>query len=228
MYFLNLPCVDVAHGYIFSKLRRTYVFWNNLFRHQDLSDVAHAYWQHEGEGLPLTDLLLKLHPFLQPTIYYFDVKASDKQLDFKTHLVLKQQDVESYPVRLQTAYANNQAASVQKPVEFIASDISLCTHHNLIMADDDWFEIEANQEAKAEFSQRFRQPVTIKGLEIRADNLASYQIKWQGSVDGGQSWMQDWVDDYQQLPAVTAVRLKVKFKAGKKRTSVSWFQIKQD
>lgn len=223
MYFLNMPCVDVAHGYIFSKLRKTYVFWNNLFRYKDLSNVAHAYWQHEGEGLPLTDWLLKIHPFLKPTVYYLDVADGDEQLNLKTHLVLKQIDVDSYPIQLKTSY---QAGSQPNKTEFIASDISLRTQQNLIMSNDDWFQIRAGQIARAEFSQRFRQPTKIEGIDIVADNLVDYQVKWKGSTDYGQTWTKNWVADCQQLPVLTAVRLKVKYSAGQHLAKIKQFKLK--
>ncbi len=216
VYFLNMPCVDSAHGWFgsnFALLREL----GKTTAKTPRSPIRKWYMKYEEQGPALFDMFYKTiwGRFIgRSAVYYIDFIPGQKEIKVITRWLAGNKDVEQYPIKL------NNKVKINKSVDFIGSDLSIQTKNNLSISRDDWFTIPADQTGQGEFSQRFKESSLIKGIKVNAVNLAEHNVKWKGTKDYGKSWSKDWLKDPLKLGKVNAVKLKIKFKAGSKKARI--------
>lgn len=239
-YFLNMPCVDTAHGWLSGRstfLRRasskSYLNWHSLFRK--------LYFKLETRGPPLWDWLLKspLKSLLgRSAVYAADVQQGSQHLTIFTRWLEKNRDDRHYQIKLPHPVQlkqRGQAAAKQKRLrqntqsrykqsggpasgsnlcpQLLASDLSLRDHHNIEITPHDWFKVAAGQQAIVHLSQQFTQPVDVNDVKIKAIGLADYQLWVKGSYNQGLTWSPTWCSNYRVLKQVDAVQLKLQLQA---------------
>ena len=216
--FLNMPCVDTAHGWIGSNFALLRELGKSTARARK-SPFRKLYMQVEEKGPPFFDILYRSrvnNVLGRAAIYYVDLVPGQDQVTVTTRWLRKGRDVEEYPLRL-----HRPVEPADEGMTLLASDLSVRTKENLLIPRDDWFLLPANERGSAAFSQRFPEPVSIEGLEIEATNLADASVRWKGSQDGGQTWDEDWQTDPQELGRVDAVLLEMELRAGDEPASIA-------
>lgn len=222
-YFLNMACVDTAHGWIgsnFALLRKL----GKTTAKAKKSPFRWLYIQLEEVGLPIFDILYtsKIHYILgRPAVYYFDVLPGEKSLTIHTRWLGKNKDTEKYPISL-----NSQINLDQPKPKIISSDLSLRKKHNLIITRDMWFSIPADQSGRGEFSQYFPKKRKLTAIEIKAKSLEKYICLWQGSTDGGKTWSKKWHKNPQDLGEINAVKIKIDFTAASSPAEIKNILVK--
>ncbi|MFW6143890.1 MAG: metallophosphoesterase family protein [Patescibacteria group bacterium] len=216
-YFLNMPCVDTAHGWVGSN----FALFRKLGKATAKSKRSPFRWlyiQLEEKGLPIFDILYtsKIHCILgRPAVYYFDINPGDESIEIITRWVGKNKDTEKYNVSL-----TNKVKLPNPKAEIIAADLSLRNKDNLQITQNSWFEVPAREIGGGIFSQRFPKKRKIKNARIKAENLKSFDLTWQGSKNKGQTWNNNWENNPTNLGKINAVKLQAKFKAGEKPLKV--------
>lgn len=211
VYFLNMPCLDTAHGWFGSNFPflRTLETKTAKARHSPLRCL---YVKLEEKGPRIFDLIYKSkvnNIIGRPAVYYFDIVPGTKKVKIVTRWIGKNKDMEEYDVCLELP------AKVSTPeAEIIAFDLSIRSKDNLQITRDNWFEIPAGEKGEGVFSKGFTGMTEIKGVEVEARNLKNYSVLWQGSRDKGVTWTEEWVGDPSALGKVNAVKVKIKFTAG--------------
>jgi len=209
-YFLNMPCVDVAHGWagdlipkwvlrIFA--RNSFKSWGTFF--------AKFYFKNERFGPPLWDWFSKTKfrkKLKSSAIYYLDIYPNKKELKIITHRINDFKDVETYPLQLK--YKSKLSS---KNLKLLSSDLSLIHKKNLTIGKHNWFKVKKGKTGFGEFSKSFTKPTRIKGVKVIGKNLGKYQIKYQASKDNGKTWNKTWIKDPQKLGKINAIKLKIKF-----------------
>lgn len=216
-YFLNMPCVDVAHGWLsgrvppwFLRFDDSYKNWRSLNRRTVM--VLDSF------GLRFFDWLtkIKIITFLgRSAIYYADLVEGEKSLDIKTHCLENNSTVESYKVKL-----NKKTVLARKHFEIVDSDLSLRTKKNLSISRKGWFKILGNSNASAEFSKVFPKPTRITGINIEAFGKIDYKCLWKGSKNRGRTWTEKWQANPQTMGKINAVFFKVDFLPNNRKTVV--------
>ncbi len=215
-YFLNMPCVDTAHGWIgsnFALLRKL----GEATAKAQRSPFRWLYIQLEEKGPPIFDILYtsKIHYILgRPAVYYFDIAPGQDNVEVITRWLGKNKDTENYSVLLR-----NKTKIDNGKANIICSDLSLRTKKNLNITQNSWFELSAGQRGVGEFSKRFPEKRGIKGIKIDAKDLKNYSVRWQGSKNNGKTWT-EWTDDPTELGEINAVNLKIKFESGNNSTKI--------
>ncbi len=224
IYFLNMPCVDTAHGWLgssFALLRRL----GGKTAKAKRSPLRQLYIKLEDKGPRVFDFLYKskVNNILgRPAVYYFDIMPDNRKVKIITRWVGKNKDVEEYDVALKLPARLSGAEA-----EVVASDLSMRSKENLQIARDSWFEIPAEEKGEGVFSRSFVEPTEIKGVEVRARNLESYSVLWQGSRDKGVTWTGEWVEDPSVLGEVDAVKVKISFEAKVAGASIEEVSVKE-
>ncbi len=210
-YFLNMACVDTAHGWLGSNFTLLRTLGKATSKAQR-SPLRQFYIKLEEKGLPFFDLLYmsKIHYILgRPAVYYFDAAAGKNNVQVMTRWLGKNKDTEQYHLNLQQPIHLGKSKA-----KIIAADLSLQTKQNLHIVRDDWFTIPANEKGVGFFSQHLSKKRRINDAVVIAQNLKNYTVFWQGSHNKGQNWSGSWVKNPAKLGVVNAVKLKVYFTAG--------------
>jgi predicted MPP superfamily phosphohydrolase len=216
--FLNMPCVDTAHGWIGSNFALLRELGKSTARARR-SPFRKLYMRVEEKGPPFFDVLYRsrINNVLgRAAVYYVDLVPGQDHATVTTRWLRKDRDVEHYLLRLYQPVEGSDGE-----MEFLASDLSIRTKENLLIPRDDWFLVPANERGSAAFSQRFPKPVLIDGLQIAASGLADTSVRWKGSRDAGQTWDDDWQGDPRELGQVDAVLIEMTFHAGHETASVA-------
>lgn len=216
--FLNMPCVDTAHGWVGSNFALLRELGKSTARARK-SPFRKLYMQLEEKGPPFFDILYRsrINNILgRAAIYYVDLVPGQDQVTVTTRWLRADRDVEYYPLRL-----HRPVEPANGGMEFLASDLSVRTKENLSIPRDDWFLLPANEHGSAAFSQRFPKPVSVQGLKVEATGLADYVVRWKGSQDAGQTWDEDWRTDPRELGSVDAVLLEMELRAGDEPASIA-------
>jgi predicted MPP superfamily phosphohydrolase len=216
--FLNMPCVDTAHGWIGSNFALLRELGKTTARARK-SPFRKLFMQVEEKGPPFFDVLYRsrLNNVLgRAAVYYVDLVPGKNHATVTTRWLRKDRDVEHYPLRLHRPFEASDSR-----VEFLASDLSIRTKENLLIVRDDWFQVPADERGSAAFSQRFPEPVAIEGLRVEATGLVDTSARWKGSRDGGQTWAEAWQSDPRELGEVDAVLIEMTFQAGGEAASVA-------
>ena len=210
VYFLNMPCVDTAHGWFGSNSAVLRELGKTTARARR-SPVRKMFMKVEEKGLPFFDILYRspINNILgRAAIYYTDLVPGQHQATVTTRWLRPNRDVQRYPIDL------------RRPVEvgrgeerYLTSDLSLRTKRNLVIQRDAWFLVPIGERGRGAFSQRFPDPVAIVGLKSDAAGLADHAARWKGSRDGGRTWDGSWRDDPQALGDVDVVLLEIHFQA---------------
>jgi len=217
-HFLNMPCVDIAHGWLTGRvpflinLDDSYKNWKNPLRE--------LFLKFEDKGPRYYDLMTKagMHAMLgRSAVYYFEILSEKKEIKLITRWIEKNKDAETYFIKL------NHAAKSSK-LKFLDSDLSMIDKINVIISKDAWFEILGGENASASFSKRFSKKVKIKRLEINSKNKIDFSVKWKGSKDHGENWS-EWVDNPKKLGEVDAVLIDVSFDKIEKKLLVDDVKI---
>jgi predicted MPP superfamily phosphohydrolase len=218
MYFLNMPCMDIAHGFfdiIHSWLIRLgvkrLILIRSLFTDKSGAPALKIYMRLDGLGLPLVDF------FHNPTtsyflgrsaVYHFELEEGRDSVDIITRWVDANKDVENYTMEL-----NFPVEVGDGSMQFIDSDLSLRDKENLTITKGNWFKIEKNTKGQGEFSKRFPEKVVIEGLTFDGNNTGNYSAQWKGSIDGGKNWSRYWYDNPRDLGEIDAIMLKIEFES---------------
>ena len=210
VYFLNMPCVDTAHGWFGSNFALLRELGKSTARARK-SPFRKLFMSIEEKGPPFFDLLYRspINNVLgRAAIYHLDLVPGQDQAVVTTRWLRRNRDVERYPVDLP-----HPVDLEGGEVRFLASDLSIRTKRNLIIRRDDWFAVPARERGFGIFSQRFPDPVSVSGLRVDAVGLGDHTVAWKGSRDGGRTWDDAWRREPGALGRVDAVMLKVGFEA---------------
>jgi len=222
-YFLNTACVDTAHGWVgtmipksFLKIvnKHSYRLWNH--------PLVKFYFKHEKKGLNIFDSrwFSKLQNLKgRSAVYYFDTEPNQKNINIITRWVQKNKDVEKYPLTLKYPLSGTEK------MVFLESDLSLRDKKNAVVEKHHWFSIPKNKNAEIELSQRFPQPIEIKGVQIKADNLKKYSVFWKGKNNNSKKWSRKWQKNPKKIGKTTNVLVKIIFEKSQKKISVNDVQI---
>ncbi len=216
--FLNMPCVDTAHGWVGSNFAVLRELGKSTAKAQK-SPFRRLFMSIEEKGPPLFDILYRspISNILgRAAVYYIDLIPGRDYLTVTTRWLRKNRDVERYPVHLK-----QQVAADDGELELLASDLSIRTKKNLTITLDDWFAVAAGERGSATFSQSFPRPVVTEGVTIKASDLSAYTVRWKGSRTGGRDWSGQWQEDPQALGRVNAVMLDMGFEASGKDAAVA-------
>ncbi len=222
-YFLNLPCVDTAHGWLgsnFALLRKLGTMTAKARR----SPFRWLYIHLEEKGPRIFDWLYKLkinNLIGRPAVYYFDVFPKEKKIEIITRWLEKNKDVEKYKINL------NCPVEISDPeAEVMASSLSLQTKKNLEIVRDNWFEVSSGKRGEGVFSKSFSCKKEVKGVKIISENLKNYDVLWRGSRDSGNNWTKKWIKSPGKLGKINAVKMKMSFKTGNKKAKIKDILVK--
>jgi predicted phosphodiesterase len=215
-YFLNMACVDVAHGWFgcnFAFLREL----GKTTAKSKQSPLRKLYMKYEEHGPELFDMFYKTPwgRFIgRGAVYYIDFLPGQEKVNLVTRWLAGNKDVETYPLNL-----NKKVDIGQKNLLFFDSDLSIRNKKNLSISRDDWFTLAPKQGGQGEFSKFFSKAKIIKGVKIEAVGLKNHQVQYRGSKNGGKNWS-DWGNNSESLGKVNAIWLKINFQAGKKQARI--------
>lgn len=217
VYFLNMPCVDTAHGWFGSNFAVLRELGKSTAKARK-SPFRKLFMLVEEKGPPMFDAIYRspINNILgRAAIYYMDIAANEDRATVTTRWLRRDRDMEHtwidlhVPVRLGSG-----------KVRHLASDLSIRTKENLVIRRDEWFAVPAEEQGWGIFSQRFSEPVTVEGLRIESEGLNGAAVKWKGSKDGGATWDGSWHSDPQALGKVDAVKLRIDFQADSRPAAV--------
>ncbi len=215
--FLNMPCVDTAHGWVGSNFAILRELGKSTAKAKK-SPLRKVYMGLEEKGPPLFDMLYRspINDVLgRAAVYYIDLIPGKDYLTVTTRWLRKNRDVERYPVHLKQPVEGDDGT-----LQLVASDLSIRSKENLSITLDDWFVVPAGQRGSATFSQSFPHPVSVEGLTVEATSLADTSARWKGSRNGGDDWSAQWEEDPRALGRVNAVMLELQLQAGTEDTRV--------
>jgi hypothetical protein len=221
--FLNMPCVDTAHGWVggnFALLRRM----GKPTARARRSPVRKLYIHVEEKGPPIFDILYRspINRILgRAAVYHMDLVPGQDHVTVVTRWLRPDKDIERYTVDL-----HQPIEAGTGKMELLASDLSVRTKESLHIPRDDWFLVPANEHGWGTFSQRFPEPIAVRGLALDATGLRDHTVKWKGSRDGGKNWDGTWRSDPRELGQVNAVLLAVDLYAGDAGASVQDMVVK--
>lgn len=209
-YFLNMPALDFAHGWL---ARFYFVAYpnGNPSTKTDTPDKGSPFTKIEEFGPPITDMLHspKTSYILgRSAIYFTNFKENSENLSVITRWASGNSDVENYQIKLR-----HPIDLGDKKMHFIASDLSLRRKENLIITRDNWFKIKSNSTGIGFFSKKYRYNKTVTGLHIENQNLDDYSAKWMGSKNRGNNWENKWHTNPREMGEVNAVKIKIQFQA---------------
>ncbi len=225
VYFLNMPCVDTAHGWFGSNFAFLHTLGKTTYKAK-LSLFKKIHIMLEEKGPPIFDYFykLKVNDIIgRPAVYYFDIIPGKKEVEIITRWLKKDKDVEKYPVKL-----NKPVKLGNAEAKIIASDLSLRTKKNLHVERDNWFNVPAGQAGYGEFSKSFSKPVKIGGIKIKVKNLKRYSVQYKGSKNKGKTWDKIWYKNPAQLGKVNAVKLKMIFYSSSKPAQVQDITVEKN
>ncbi len=213
-YFLNMPAADFAHGWL-SRFNFIASPQGNPTTKTD-GGPGNFYSKYEEIGPSLTDILHspETSSFLgRGAIYYTDFVENQEEIKIITRWASGNSDVEKYEVKLE-----HPVKLENEKLSFVASDLSLREKDNLIITRDNWFKIK-KKTGFGTFSKKYRKKQNIVGLKIENYNLKSYDVKWKGSKDSGETWQNTWHQNPENMGEVNAVKMKIKFHSKIKETA---------
>lgn len=211
VYFLNMPCVDTAHGWFGSNFALLREAGKSTARARR-SPVRKLYMRLEEKGPPVFDVVYRspINNVLgRAAIYHMDLVPGQDRAAVTTRWLRPNKDVERHVIDLHHAVDLDS-----REVRHLTSDLSLRTKRNLTIRRDDWFEVPAREQGWGVFSQRFSELASIEGLRVESVGLRDYSVRWKGSRDGGKTWNEPWRRDPQALGRVNAVMLEMDLWAG--------------
>ena len=210
VYFLNMPCVDTAHGWFGSNFALLRELGKSTAKARK-SPFRRLFMMVEEKGPPFFDLVYRsaINNVLgRAAIYYVDLVPGEDRVTVTTRWLRKNRDMEHHPIDL-----NVPVRLDDREVRHLASDLSIRTKRNLDIVRDDWFVVPSGEEGSAVLSQRFNKPLVVQGLRVDADGLNGHRAAWKGSRDGGATWGGAWQQDPRALGPVDAVMVRVAFEA---------------
>ncbi len=209
-YFLNLPSVDTAHGWMSGRIPPALLRFDDSYKDWN-SFARRVFTKIETINLSgsfsFFDFLSgsKLKSVLgRSGVYYLDLIKGKKELDVITRRLENNQDDEVYCLQL-----NHAAEIAGGQLQFISSDLSLRSRSNITISKEGWFRISADEESSAEFSKKFAKLVELKGVKVESQHKLNYQVFWKGSSNEGETWDENWLDSPQKMGKVNAVWLKM-------------------
>ncbi len=214
-YFLNMPAVDFAHGWLSRFYFLAYPQGNPTTKTS--GEEGNQLTKHEEAGPPLTDILHspETSSFLgRGAIYYTDFIENQKEIKITTRWVSGNSDVENFEVKLKHPIELGNGE-----LRFIASDLSLRKKDNLLITRDNWFKIKSGRSGTGVFSKKYKEKHTIDGLFIENYNLKSYDVSWMGSTDSGDTWENTWHKKSEEMGSVNAVKVKIQFDSETQKTA---------
>lgn len=206
-YFLNLPCIAIAHGWLSGRfpflirLDDSYKHWKeNKLRRAQLSYL-------DSKGLNLVDWIIKSRwdrKLGRSAIYYMDLEEGMSTCDLITRDIVLKEDVSKYQLKL-----NMKNAKVDSKAEIVESDLSMQYRDKLIIDHQFWFKVEGNSTGVGIFTKRFASPTEIKGVKILSDNenILGSKVLYN-SCDEEKS---NWISDPAELGKRRKIKLKVRF-----------------
>jgi len=222
-YFLNMPCVDTAHGWFGSNFAVLRELGKSTARARK-SPFRKMFMMVEEKGPPIFDLVYRsaINNVLgRAAVYYMDLIPGQDHVTVKTRWLRKNRDMEDHRVNLHVPARLNGGE-----VRFLASDLSIRTKHNLEIVRDEWFVVPAGKQGAGVFSQRFPESVAIEGLDVESNALEEYTVRWMGSRDGGETWNGEWHQHPSDLGRVDAVKLRIEFKASHQPAAVRDIRVR--
>ncbi len=217
-HFLNLPCIDVAHGF-FSGRFPFLVSLDDPYDNWDNNPLRRFHLYIEDKGPCFYDLITKakLGNLLgRSAIYYIDLVQGKKEMNVVTRWLENNKNVETYKIKLKHTVKINK-------ISFLESDLSLRNHKNISIEKSNWFRVHKNKKGLVELSQRFNKKITIKGLEIEGRNIGEHSVLWKGRKE---RWNKKWKENPSSLGKVDAVWVKIIFKKQKKEQFIKDIKIK--
>jgi predicted phosphodiesterase len=208
LYFLNIPCVDIFHGWLGSRSKGINSKAQKFIK--DDSKIMNFYLKIEDWGPPIMDIIHNsaTSSFLgRSAIYYFDLKEGEESIDMITRWVSGDRDVENYEIKLKHPIKLGKGE-----IEFLDSDLSIRYKQNLDIIQDYWFKLKAGEKGHGEFSKKYNKRVKIEGIVIEGKNKGNFSVKFKGSEDAGKSWS-DWYDNPEDLGEIDAIMLKIEFES---------------
>ncbi len=207
-YFLNIPCIDTAHGWIgsnFALLRQL----GKATAKAKRSPLRRMYISLEEKGPRVFDFLYqsRINNILgRPAVYYFDIIPGANEVNIITRWLRNNKDTESYKVIL-----NNKIIFSNSKAQIVCSDLCIQYKENLNIMRDNWFQIPAEKKALGIFSQLFKNKKKIKNIKVIAEKKLDYSVLYKGSKDFGETWDKNWIRNPAQMGKLNAVKLKIRF-----------------
>ncbi len=206
-YFLNMPALDFAHGWL---SRFHFIASPNGNPTTKTSNgKGSPYAKFEEIGPPLTDILhsAETSSFLgRAGIYYTNFLENREKIKIITRWVSGNTDVEEFEIEL-----NHAIKLENRKIHFIASDLSLREKDNLMITRDNWFKTRKGESGVGTFSKKYRKKHLIEGVSIDNHDLKSFDIKWMGSTNSGENWQENWYDNPENMGEINAVKIKIRF-----------------
>ncbi len=217
-YFLNMPAANIGQAWSSRFYFIAFPRGNPTTKTSGEDGNLHLKLQSEYEeiGPPLFDILHspETSGFLgRGAIYYADFVENRDEIKIITRWASGNKDVENYRIELE-----HSIELADEEMQFIASDLSLRKKDNLIITRDNWFKIK-KKTGFGTFSKKYRKKQNIVGLKIENYNLKSYDVKWKGSKDSGETWQNTWHQNPENMGKVNAVKMKIKFHPEIKETA---------
>ncbi len=217
-YFLNMPVIDYAHGYIGSRLGvLQYYFFNKLNPASSNEEAQKSWIQRENRGPPLMDILHSPKSSFftgRGAVYYFEMENNSKNIQMITRWSGGNIDVENFKIIL-----DHPIEIGDGEMQFIASDLSLRKKENLEITHDNWFKIKPGKKGTGTFSKKYRKKTSIENIEIEAYNLKNYSVQWKGSKNHGENWSQTWLSSPSDLGKVNAIKIRIEFESNAQNTA---------
>ena len=210
VYFLNMPCVDTAHGWFGSNFALLRELGKSTAKARK-SPFRKLFMMVEEKGPPFFDLVYRsaINNVLgRAAIYHMDLVPGKDQVTVTTRWLRKNRDVEHHPIDLHVPVRWKD-----RQVRHLASDLTIRTKRNLDIVRDDWFVVPSGEEGSAVFSKRFGDPVRVTGLRVESEGVNGHRVAWKGSRDAGTTWDEAWHQDPRTMGKVDAVMVRVAFEA---------------
>ncbi len=210
MHFLNMPCIDIAHGWFPARASCIRRWSQRMMSTRASGNCVELAARLEGLRIPLFDLI-RASPFGKllgrSALYYAVPEEESKELAIITRWIEGNQDVETWKVPLH--HPIEQGDGVMRT---IAADVSIRAKENCRIGAGDWFFVPAGTEGRVTLSTEFPTKQHVRDVQIASRHLASYTTRWKGSTDGGGTWSPQWRHDPQELGAVNAVLCEMKLR----------------
>ncbi len=209
-YFLNLPCVDIAHGWLSGRFPFL-IKLDDSYKHWEKNKLRNAQLYLDSKGLELIDMIIKKRwdrNLGRSAIYYMDLIDGDKVSEIVTRDIALRNDVSKYQLKL-----NNEIKNIMESPEIVETDLALQYRDNLVVDHDFWFKVEGNSTGVGVFTQKFGDPVSIGKVKVIGTGIDRLESKfWYKSCDEGGGRAVDWVDDPKKLKASKIIKIKGEFK----------------
>ncbi len=215
--FLNMPCVDIAHGWLSGRFPFL-IQLDDSYKHWKENKLRRAQLYLDSKGSDLVDKIIEKRldrKIGRSAFYYMDLDEGKESCEIVTRDIASGEDVQRYKLDL-----NSKLRFGDKDLEFVDSDLSLQYRKGLIIDHGYWFKVLPDSSGVGVFSQRFSEAVMVKGVDIDADSsrLEEPEVWYKAGNEVGET---DWVKDPEEIGAVKKIKVKIKFvNSGKKDVRV--------